>query len=60
MINWIEFNKQEPKHEQECLVKMKYGVHQANWNAHTRFFETYLFHNIEFYGSKWAPIEEAE
>lgn len=57
---WISVNERLPNHGQDCLVKMKHGIHEGTWDAVDGVFSTYIFREVEFYGIEWMPIEDIE
>ena len=58
-MNWRKIGIEKPKDQQECLVKMHRGIHQATYCIKSNYFSTYLLNQeISFYGREWVPIEE--
>lgn len=57
-LNWRSM-EDPPQDEQECLVKMKHGIISGRYNAGDSIFYDYYWHDLEWYGYAWVPIEEA-
>lgn len=57
-FNWIQMKDKEPVDGQTCLTKMKHGFISGTYNAKDKTFRGYYWHDLEWYGHAWVPIEK--
>jgi len=59
-MSWIDMKERTPEDEQSCLTDMKHGLIEGVYWKEDRTFRGYYWHDMEWYASRWVPIEEVK
>ena len=57
MIRWRDIEIEKPEDYQECLTITKHGIIQGTYNEIGDLFSGYYWRDMEWYATKWVPIE---
>ena len=59
-MKWRLFADEKPEDGQRCLTEMKHGFISGRYQKEDGTFFGYYWCDMEWYASRWIPIEEFE